>query len=96
MGTCVVNMITDTTVTANFTISIYVPILVSPANGANLLNRRPVLDWLDVTGGTRYDIQVARNTAFTLGLIRYTATTSTYTPSSDLLANMNFYWRVRS
>jgi hypothetical protein len=83
----------NTAVTANYST---IPILMSPVSGVTLLNRRPVLDWLDAAGATRYDIQLARNTAFTSGLLRYTSTVSTFTPASDLAAGTVFYWRVRS
>src|SRR5581483_547239 len=85
-----------------------VPILVSPANGALVTNRQPTLDWNNVvvpSGGApfdHYEIQIADNPGFTgFNVIIASTTTgditaSNYTPTSPLITNTKYYWKVRS
>jgi hypothetical protein len=83
-----------------FTITVsnnnYAAPLLSPDNGAVLLNNRPVFDWMDVPGASSYTLQISRDSAFTLLWLNVTMQTSTYTPLVDLRANSVLYWRVRT
>ncbi len=88
--------ITSTTTATPTATPNYSPTLVSPVYGAILPDKRPVLDWLDVPGATYYELQVAKNIAFTSGLKKYTVYSSTYAASNDWAAGTTFYWRVRS
>ena len=70
--------------------------LLSPANGVFLLDRRPNFDWTDFAGASSYQLQVARNNTFTLGLVSATSLSSQYAWPTDLLPNTTHYWRVRA
>jgi hypothetical protein len=71
------------------------PTLTSPANGASTTAVRPVLDWGDVTGATGYQVQVSNSNTFGSTVIDAPATTSTFTPASDL-APGTYFWRVNA
>jgi hypothetical protein len=83
-----------------FTITVtsnnYIPVLLAPPDGDNLLTNRPGFDWDDVSGATGYTLQISRNSAFTLLVGTYLVTSSTYMPAVDLPANTTLYWRVRT
>lgn len=70
--------------------------LVSPADAASVLSRRPPFDWTDVTGASAYNIQVSRTTVFTTLVRGATVPASTYTPVTDLPAGTLLYWRARA
>ncbi|MEW6028397.1 MAG: M4 family metallopeptidase [Chloroflexota bacterium] len=72
------------------------PNLVSPADGALLLNLRPTFDWDPVSGATNYTLQVSKNTAFTQLVLNKVVTPDTYTPTVNLPAGIPLYWRVRT
>ena len=74
------------------------PVLLLPLNGATLHYNRPTFDWSDFSGATGYQIQVSKNSTFTLLVVNTntTAANSTYTPTSNLPANTLLYWRVRA
>ena len=73
----------------------YIPVLLTPVDGASPLFNRPVFDWQDVPGATSYTIQIGRDPGFGTLVGAYTVTTSTYTPTSDLPADSTLYWRVK-
>jgi hypothetical protein len=71
---------------------------LSPCGG-DLTRNRPDFDWGDVTNASGYNLQVSRNPAFTLLALNATITGGThsyYTPTADLPANINVWWRVRA
>ena len=72
--------------------------LLLPLNGATLHYNRPTFDWADFSGATGYQIQVSKNSTFTLLVVNAStgASNSTYTPTSNLPANTLLYWRVRA
>ncbi len=73
--------------------------LLFPANGSTLLNNRPTFDWNNIPGAIGYNIQVAKNSAFTLLVSNVTltgATNSSYTPTVNLAAKTIMYWRIRA
>ena len=72
------------------------PDLVSPISGVTVLSLKPVFDWNDVTGVSRYTIQISKNIAFTLLVVNSNALSSTYTPLMNLPAHITLYWRVRT
>ena len=72
------------------------PGLVSPIGGITVGNRKPVFDWGDVTGATKYTLQVSLNSSFTSLVLNLNVTASTYTPLVNLAAHKLFYWRVRA
>jgi hypothetical protein len=81
---------------ASYTVNKPAPNLISPANNATLPNRRPTLDWRNFPGASAYQLQIARNSAFTLGLVSVSVTASERAWPSDLLARTRYYWRVRA
>ena len=72
------------------------PTLNNPADAAVLLNKRPNLDWNVVAGATGYNIQVSRNSIFSLLVLNASSVSTVITPSVDLPANAQLYWRARS
>ncbi len=59
----------------------------------------PMFEWADVSGATKYQIQVSSTIGFTQGTIWVDATTpnTRYTPTvNQYLVNGTFYWRVRA
>jgi len=72
------------------------PVLVSPTNGAAGVSLTPMLDWNDVSGITKYRVQVSTSPAFT-GLIvdDSSVVVSGYTVASGILnPNTLYYWRT--
>lgn len=62
------------------------------------LSTLPTFDWDDVSGVTGFNIQVARNEAFTTLLLNISTkgAASEYVPTAPLPAGLSLYWRVRS
>lgn len=73
-----------------------VPVLFAPANGAAGVELTPLLNWNDVTGSTKYRVQVSLSSDFSSALIDdSTIVVSEYQVSSGILnSNTQFYWRV--
>ncbi len=78
-----------------FTVDARIPLLLTPADGEQLLFNRPVFDWSDVGTATGYTLQIARDAAFRTLVGTYTTGPSTYTPLTELPAGKTLYWRVR-
>jgi hypothetical protein len=72
------------------------PTLTTPLDAENLLYNRPTFDWNDVPGATGSILQVSKNSIFTQLAGTYSVTPSTYTPTTNLPANMILFWRVQS
>jgi hypothetical protein len=76
------------------------PVLVSPASNALLVDYTPKLDWKDsvVPLGTvfaKYEIQLAKG-GVNDSTPKVEAVVSDYTPGSDLDSNSTYAWRVRA
>lgn len=78
--------------------------IISPADGSNITNPRPTLEWDDVEGAVEYEIQVDSNIDFSNASTN-AAFGSTYTIATDIdeeveggehYADQVRYWRVRS
>ena len=75
-----------------------------PPGGLNpcpavLAQNRPTLDWADVTGASGYTVQVSKDDLFKVLALTASisgGTNSTYTPLTDLPANMILLWRARA
>ena len=80
----------------SFRAAILPPIPTSPANGAQLLGRRPTCDWTDAGGASSYLIQISTRADFSTVLKSSTVTASVYKPTSDLPANTALYWKVQA
>ncbi len=71
--------------------------LSSPANAATGQSVLPTLTWTASNGATSYDVQLATNAAFTIGLQNITGIASTsHTILASLSASTVYYWRVRA
>lgn len=68
-----------------------IPILTSPADGAEL-KRSPILRWTRVTGGVIYELQVSTSSDFSSATTYTLRTNSRNLPA---LPDNIYYWRVR-
>jgi hypothetical protein len=57
---------------------------------------KPVFDWQDVPGATGYTLQVSRNNSFTLIVLTANSVPSTLTPTVNLPAGTQLFWRVKA
>jgi photosystem II stability/assembly factor-like uncharacterized protein len=73
-----------------------VPVLVSPNSTDVTSSLRPEFNWDDVTGASKYSIQISKSETFATILMSATPVNSTFTPTKDLPANTVLYWRVQA
>jgi len=71
------------------------PSLASPSNGANNLNQPIQLDWVNVSGADKYQVQIDNNSNFS-SPERDLERSSSYYNVSGLADGMIFYWHVRA
>ena len=73
------------------------PTLATPADGATGVATSAALDWSDVAGATRYEVQVATDAAFT-NVVRSDTTlaASAWTVTPALSSNTVYHWRARA
>ena len=85
------------TFTTRGCITLAAPTLVSPANGATGVSTSATLDFSDVTGATRYEVQVATDAGFT-NVVRSNTTlaASAWTVTPGLSSSTVYYWRARA
>jgi hypothetical protein len=73
--------------------------LLTPANAVNVHTIRPTFDWVNYPAATGYNIQISKNIGFTQ-IVSNTnltgGTNSIYTPTLNLTANIDMWWRVRA
>jgi hypothetical protein len=89
------------TPTLSFTvqnIAAAVPVIVSPANGASILNQTPAFSWTPVTGTTQYDFQLSTTPTFgTTVLTDQPNTAGDLVPVTiPLTQGKQYFWRVRA
>jgi subtilisin-like proprotein convertase family protein len=72
------------------------PGLLSPANNTPDADITPLLDWQAVAGATQYEYQVAYDNMFTNIARSGTTLTDQYQITTPLLANQQYYWRIRA
>ena len=72
------------------------PTLSTPANNATNLSRTPDFSWSSVNNATSYTLQVSTNSSFTSNVIDQTITTTSYTPTSNLNYNTQYFWRAKA
>lgn len=70
------------------------PVLLSPAGGQLSPVTGTVLEWAPVPNATRYVLQLSRFSSFLTKDLEVVTTETSYTLGS-LIANQNYYWRVR-
>jgi hypothetical protein len=80
----------------NFRTALLPPTLSSPGDTTSTSLRRPVFDWADVSGATKYTIQISTSPSFSTTLMKADVSSSTFTPGSNLPLGVTLYWRVRS
>ncbi|MCB9098044.1 MAG: DUF4962 domain-containing protein [Anaerolineales bacterium] len=71
------------------------PALWWPDHQSTINDTTPAFDWLAISGGVEYRIQVADNANFTNAVINTTTTATNYTPGTALAYN-TYYWRVQA
>ncbi|MBU3678948.1 MAG: hypothetical protein FGM32_04990 [Candidatus Kapabacteria bacterium] len=70
------------------------PELLAPLNKSIDVDERPKFRWNRLLFASSYQLQVARDSAFTIGVESYTVTDTVYTPEA-LRNNTVFWWRMR-
>ncbi len=73
-----------------------VPALQSPANGASGVTLPVSLVWQSASGAGWYDVQMAKDNAFTQIVFDRDNVTATSIAVSGLEANTQYWWRVRA
>ena len=77
-----------------------VPSLTSPADGKNLSDNTPILDWSDVSdpSGVTYSLSIATDNGFTSIVLQKTdlAASSYEITLDEALTNGTYYWRVQA
>ncbi|MEW6685949.1 MAG: FlgD immunoglobulin-like domain containing protein [Candidatus Edwardsbacteria bacterium] len=71
------------------------PVLFSPPNGSLTNDNTPFFDWSDVTGATKYQIQIDDDGTFTTPVKDTIVSVSDYTIGTPLTDSV-YYWRVRA
>jgi serine protease len=70
-------------------------LVVSPLDGAVVYTLRPTLVWQNYLIASKYQVQIAKDSAFRSLVIDTTIYNTEFTPSSNL-ATGTYYWRVRA
>jgi hypothetical protein len=73
-----------------------VPFLLSPSNGATGVSISPLLTWRPAERAVSYTVQLARNDAFTTGLVTRENVTTTSLQCSNLQGKTRYFWRVKA
>jgi subtilisin-like proprotein convertase family protein len=69
--------------------------LVSPADAATNVQPNPTFNWSAIAGATNYTLTIALNPGFTTIYTTVSGITGTsYTSTTSLLPNTQFYWKV--
>ncbi|MDC8014932.1 S8 family serine peptidase [Tahibacter soli] len=68
--------------------------LSAPANGATGQSTTPALSWAAISGASSYRVQIATDAAFTNLVVNQTVTGTSFTPSTALANNTQYFWRV--
>lgn len=71
------------------------PMLISPANGAQLEEQRPVFSWQAVGDINDYEIEIADNELFQPVVIGQAVTGTSFVPAQDL-GDGAYFWHVRA
>lgn len=72
------------------------PTLLTPANGSKDLATAITLTWRPSERAMTYVVQMARNEAFTEGMVSKDGLTTPYTPVIGLSAGTRYFWRIRA
>ncbi|MCX6162352.1 MAG: PQQ-binding-like beta-propeller repeat protein [Ignavibacteriae bacterium] len=79
-----------------FTTTLATPVLISPLNNSvgNLIN--PIMQWNQVTGSSKYHLQISQNIQFTELVFNDSNISTIQQEASGLIQLTNYYWRVRA
>lgn len=72
------------------------PDLISPANGATNMPFNPIFNWNAVFGALKYRLEVSTDASFASTVAVLDNLQSLSAQVSNLLANTQYYWRVRA
>lgn len=70
--------------------------LLTPTDAATNVSITASLSWNELAGATSYELNVATNAAFTVGLQQFAGITETSKAMSTLAYGTTYYWRVRA
>ncbi|MEW5938340.1 MAG: glycoside hydrolase domain-containing protein [Chloroflexota bacterium] len=70
--------------------------LVSPIDGVRVNSLQPTFTWEAISGTSYYQLQISNSSSFSTLAINTRTYTATYKPTTKLLANKLYYWRVRA
>jgi hypothetical protein len=74
-----------------------IPVIQTPANGAEDIPLQPAFTWTAAARAATYDIEIATDSSFTNIVNTGTGLTEpSYTPDIELDSSTIFYWRVRA
>jgi len=78
--------------------TIEAPVLVGPENGVDSMPRQPILEWEEMTGISKIQLEYAKNADFTEDLFEdlIVGTRFTYPILYALDLNTEYFWRVRA
>jgi len=68
----------------------------SPSNGESLINKKPLLNWNNISGANSYDVQIATTAEDVPGASIHNVTVSEYQLTEALSVGDTLYWRVRA
>lgn len=72
------------------------PLLVAPENGTTATSEVPLLQWTGVDGAARYEVEVARTSAFSTVLFTAADIETTTVEATTEGPGLTHYWRVRA
>lgn len=77
-------------------VSLQLPSLLSPPNGATNQPTSLTLQWNSVTGATAYQVQVSTSSSFATTVVDDSSISGTSRVVSTLARNTRYYWRVNA
>jgi hypothetical protein len=79
--------------TRSFRTAILAPTIIGPSSTLNL---RPTFSWNSVEGATSYSLAISKYSSFSSLVLSTSTKGTTFTPTTNLPANVTLYWRVRA
>ncbi len=77
-------------------VTLGVPTLGTPLDGATNTGVSPILNWNTSTGATSYGLQVSTNSSFSSFVVNQTGLTTVSYTLSNLSVNTIYYWKVNA
>jgi Zn-dependent metalloprotease len=82
--------------TWSFRTALLPPVIEAPADGSTPGSLRPTFRWTASPGAASYRVVISTSPNFSTPLVDITDTVTSYTPATNLPANVPVYWRVRA